>query len=155
MHRGLLLILSVFSSVTAAASTTEIFFPSELVGGKVRLFSSGARVFTGNGWAKGESGKTLLQLEWVDKKNDLRMFHIYWSVDVPDGRFRLGAERKGERIVFTLTREGETQALLRSEPHDIETWQRVNVSNRNEANHSPDPTPASVTPAAGQPPRQP
>jgi hypothetical protein len=149
MSRRLVILFFVLSSIPFAWGVTEVFFPPELVGGKVSLWSSGTIIFKGNGWAKGEPGERTTHLQWVDSKNDLRVVMCTWNYEIPEGRFLLGAERKDEKIIFTLTREGETQAFLKSKPFEIETIKHVDVTSRNEANQLPDPTSPSVTRPAG------
>ena len=136
MKRLLAVFLVLMPLLALAAGKAPIFFPDEAAGGKITLWGDGARIFTGGGWAAGPAGRVDLPLKWEDKKDRHRMFMRVWSFEVPEGRFILGAERKDEKITFTLTREGEKEALLRSEPFTIETFQDVEAKSRREANQS-------------------
>ena len=128
MKRSCLLLLLLLPALCSAATSAQIYFPAEVAGGKVSPWSSGALIFTGNGWGEFGSGKIDLRLQWVDRKDELRMFMCVWTFELPEGRFLLGAERKEEKIVFTLTREGEKQALLKSEPYPIATWAHTKMN---------------------------
>jgi hypothetical protein len=134
MKRLLSIVFFAMPLVAFAAGKTSVFFPPEAAGGKISLWGSGARIFTGNGWMECESGSASLPLKWEDKKDGRRMFMRFWLFDLPEGRFILGAERKNETVTFTLIREGEKQVLLRSEPFPIETFEDVETKNGKEAN---------------------
>ena len=85
------------------------------------------------------------------------------------GRTLNNDERTFGMIVFSASSKKEAAEIMRNDPavrhgvmraelfpYRVALWSPKGPGdNETEANQSPDPTPASVTPAAGPPPRQP
>jgi hypothetical protein len=106
----------------APSSQVALFFPAEAANGTLRLSSSGARIFTGNGWSYHEPGIMRLPLHWTDKKDGSRQVLQTWVVELQSGRYVLGAERNKELLKFTLTKEGEPKPFMCSDEYEIGHW---------------------------------
>jgi hypothetical protein len=96
-------------------------------------------------------------LEARVQKLELQVGVLLGTIVVRDGQYQLRPGDTGVKIALMF---GISLADLNSlNPGQawtkLKVGQFVRIEPRWGPNHSPDPTPASVTPAAGQPPRQP
>jgi hypothetical protein len=116
MRPARFLVILLLPLAAFADGRARILVPAEAAGGTLSL--SGPSAVSG-GVAEFPAGTCRLGLEWCDLGDAIRTLTVAWTVDVPEGDYRLGAERAGETLVFALTRAGDRSASLRSASYRI------------------------------------
>jgi hypothetical protein len=118
-------LLAFAGDVPPRAGAAAVLIPASGAGGRLSIWCSGAVTAESDGWAQGQPGRCQFRMEWIDVDDPLHVATCVWSVDLPAGRFLLGAEKDGEQLMFTLTKLGQEAPLLRSGAYGIEHGQRV------------------------------
>jgi hypothetical protein len=120
-----LALLALAGSAAPEAGTSSVLIPATGAGGRISVWSTGSIDGSGDGWADGKPGRCQFRVEWIDVDDEFHVAACAWTVDVPEGKFVLGAEKDGEQLTLTLSKLGEEAPLLRSKPFDIEQGQPV------------------------------
>jgi hypothetical protein len=120
MKAFLLLAVGLLSACGSSDRERTVFFPAEVGGGKLSVFKySTTYVPVKNERWDYSNQKIELSFFWQDGKDELKTLTGIWMPEAPPGHYVIGAERKAEKIVFTLTREGDKRPFATSEPFTI------------------------------------